>query len=196
VGIGERGGRIHWTFFRGDFLNFWSFLVNAFFPMATSSFSSGSSDGGLEIRRFFALPDASARPGSLSSVSCTEIFRLIRYDAKLNRMLWKRVRVTRTYPFRLFLFIGEHIDVNSVTAGRGASRAVTLSIRGPGEHRARNGGSAGFARIWGPVQWRGRRGAIRGRVLKTPLHRRGRRCWRLGALGEEGHETLLFEILF
>ena len=112
------------------------------------------------MRRFFALPGASARPGSLSSVSCTEIFRLIRYDPKLNRMLRKRARVARTYPFRLFLFVGEHIDVNSVAAGRGASHAVTLPIRGPCERRAQDGGSTGFAKVRGPVQRRRRRGTV------------------------------------
>ena len=170
--------------------------MNAFFPIETSSFSSGSSDGGLEMRRFFALTGAFARPESLSSVSCTEIFRLIRCDAKQNCMQCKRLGVIRTYPFRLFLFVREHIDVNGVAAGRGTSRAVTLSIGGPSECRAHDGGSAGFAKIRGPLQRRGRRGNIRGRVLKTPLHRWGRWARRLGALGEEGHETLLFEILF
>lgn len=58
--------------------------MNALFPMVVSSFSSHSSDGALETRRFFVLPDALARVESLSE-SCTEIFRLIRYDAVFNR---------------------------------------------------------------------------------------------------------------
>lgn len=83
---GKRGARkrIHGTLFWGDFLNFKSFSVNTLFPIAVSSFSSGSSDGALEIRRFFVLLEAFARVESLSSGSCTEIFRLIRCDAEFN----------------------------------------------------------------------------------------------------------------
>jgi len=150
--------RIHGTFC-GGFLNFWSFSVNAFLPIATPSFSSGSSDGGLKRRRFFVLPGALTGAGSLSSKSCTEIFRLIRCNTKSNRMRCKRMGIARTYFLRLF-FIREHIDVNGIAAGRGASRAVTLSVGGPGESRTHHGGRAGFTMIRGLVQRRGRRGGI------------------------------------
>lgn len=84
---------IHGTFFRGDFLNFWSFSVNALPPIATSSLSSGSPNEDLKIRRFFVLPEAFARAESLSSVSCTETFRLIRCDVKSNCMEYWRGKV-------------------------------------------------------------------------------------------------------
>lgn len=187
--------RIHGTFFCGDFLNFLNFSVNAFFPIATSSSSPGSSEGGLERRRFFVLPGAFARAESLSSESRTEFFRLIRCN-KSNRTRCELMRTTRTYFLRLLFFVGEHINVNGITTGRRASRAVTLPIGGPSECRTDNRGITGFAKIWGLVQRRGRRGSIRGCILETPLHRWGRRRLRLRALGEEGHETLLLKILF
>ena len=151
--------RIHGTLFCGGFLNFWSFSVNAFFPMATSSFSSGSSEGGLERRRFFVLPGARAE--SLSSNSCTEIFRLIRCNGTQSYVIYVN-GIARTYFLGLLLLIREHIDVDSITARRRASCAVTLSIGGPGERRAHDGGRAGFTKVWGMCQWRGRGGSIRG----------------------------------
>ena len=58
--------------------------MNALFPIAAPPFSSGSSDGALEIRCFFVLPDAFAGVESLSE-SCTGIFRLIRCGAEFSR---------------------------------------------------------------------------------------------------------------
>jgi len=43
------------------------------------------------MRRFFALPGALAGTESLSPESCTEIFRLIRYNATPNRMRRRRM---------------------------------------------------------------------------------------------------------
>lgn len=125
--------------------------MNACFPIAVSPFSSGSSDGGLEIRRFFALPGAFVMAESLSSESCTEIFRLIRCKVKPNRTWCKRVEIVRTYPLRLF-FVREHIDVNGIAAGGRAPRAVTLSAGRPGKCGAHDGGCAGFTRIRGVIQ--------------------------------------------